>query len=45
MPRRVFDKIRSAIEGKGMFAHRRDALKINGVYPLQRITASVKMLA
>lgn len=45
MPRSVFEKIYERIEGKGIFVQRRDAVKREGIHPLLRMTAAMRMLA
>lgn len=44
MPRVVFNRLYTSLEGKSIFVRRRDALNKNGIHPLQRVVAAVRML-
>jgi hypothetical protein len=45
MPRSVFDKICGELIGESVFVRKEDALGKTGIYPIQRITAALRMLA
>lgn len=45
VPRQVFERVRSALEGSGVFVRRVDALGVPGIHPLQRIVAAMRMLS
>lgn len=45
MPRVVFERIQNAINGKGIFVRRTDGLNRQGIHPIVRITAALRMLA
>lgn len=44
MPRLVFDLIFEAVEGRGIFVHRVGTNRKKGIYPIQRVTAAIRML-
>lgn len=45
MPRSVFKRIVHGLSGRGLFVQRRDAIKKEGIKPLLRIIASMRILA
>ncbi|CDF41420.1 unnamed protein product [Chondrus crispus] len=45
VPRQVFERVRSALEGSSVFGRRVDALGVPGIHPLQRIVAAMRMLS
>ena len=45
MPRSVFKRIVHGLSGQGLFVQRRDAIKKEGIKPLLRIIASMRILA
>lgn len=45
MPRRVFEKIYSTVRGKSIFVQRSDCTKKEGIHPLLRVTAALRMMA
>ena len=45
LPRSVFNKIHAAVVGNGVFVRRRDATGKEGIHPLVRIAAALRMLA
>lgn len=45
VPKSVFFKVYNAIHGKDIFVQRRDAAKKNGIHPLVRMTAALRIVA
>ena len=45
MPRIVFNRLFTELEGEGLFVRKKDGLKREGIHPLQRMVAAIRMLA